>query len=311
MEFELAQAVLLHSCRLAAILGDPGIGNSAPFGIRGAPRLERQQCSGRRCAAHGEGASDASVRGSGPRPGGNRVDRWPAKRGDSLDALIERVGDNGSTTARSPRSLRPRRRRPPARGDLPRRSAPVGIRRPAASGVLAIEDLHRADPATLDLIEYLLRATAEPCPCSSSGLDVQSWSTPDRPWDWRAGRGCSYPRCRRKTARRLINGLVTEAGDAREGLRIEEAAEGNPLFIEQLVLMLHEARAVSADESPAFGRLRRTARRPSIDLGSVGCSRRTASRRMSRSSCSERRFWDGPFELDSLTDFSRRARARR
>src|SRR5207244_7864269 len=53
----------------------------------------------------------------------------------------------------------------------------------------------------------------------------------------------------REAARALIDGLVGEAGDAPEGLRIEEAAEGNPLFIEQLVLMLREPHDVPADET--------------------------------------------------------------
>ncbi len=248
LEFELAQAVLLHSCRLAAILGDPGIGKSRLLSEFVARRGSRATVLRTRCAARGEGAPMLPFADLVRDLAGIASTDGRGEARASLDAFIERVGDNGSTAGALASLV--------GLDDAARPLEEIyrGVRRLLESVaqplpvVLAIEDLHRADPATLDLIEYLLRAMRS-VPVLIVGTGRPELVDARSSLGLESGTRMFLSPLPKEEARRLINGLVTEAGDAREGLRIEEAAEGNPLFIEQLVLMLHEARAVSADES--------------------------------------------------------------
>jgi len=248
LEAELAQAVLLRSCRLAAVLGDPGIGKSRLVSEFIARRSSSTTVLRTGCAAHGGGASMLPfaelVRGLAeiaPTDG-----RREARA--KLEAVIERVGADGSTAGALASLL--------DLGDAIRPLEDIyrGVRRVLESvadpspAVLVIEDLHRADPATLDLIEYLLRAMRSApvliVGTGRPGLVEAGWSVARE-----SGTTMTLSPLPVEEARTLIDGLVGDAGGTFEGVRIEKAAEGNPLFIEQLVLMLHEPLDLPADDA--------------------------------------------------------------
>ncbi len=253
LEAELGQATLLSSCRLAAVLGDPGIGKSrlvSEFAARGgssATVLHTQ------CVARGEAAAMQPFAYIVRELAGISSTDGRREAQARLEALVGRIGADERAAAALASLL------DIGEADRPLEEIYRGVRHVLESVaqplpvVLIIEDLHRADPATLDLVEYLLRAsrgapvlivvTARPelveVRTSLAQENVTTISLSPLP---------------REAARALIDGLVGEAGDAREGLRIEEAAEGNPLFIEQLVLMLREPHDVPADETSGLQR---------------------------------------------------------
>ncbi len=252
LETALAQAVLLRACRLAAILGDPGIGKSRLVSEFVARRGSSATVLRTQCAAHGESAAMLpfadlvrELAGIGSTDG-----RREART--KLDALVGRVGADAGTAVALASLCH--------LGDAARPLEEIyrGVRRVLESvaqslpTVLVVEDLHRADPATLDLIEYLLRATRD------ASVLVVVTGRPElveaRPSLGReSGTTMFLSPLPPEAARTLIERLAGETEDARAGLRIEVAAEGNPLFIEQLALMLRERRDVQADASSGSG----------------------------------------------------------
>ena len=97
--------------------------------------------------------------------------------------------------------------------------------------MVLFDDLHWAEPTFLDLVEYLARAP-RPGTCDSA---LPRPATVRRAATGMAGAACrrAYSRTaeRAGTSRRLIESLGTPVGLR---ARIAEAAEGNPLFVEQL-----------------------------------------------------------------------------
>ncbi len=115
--------------------------------------------------------------------------------------------------------------------------------------VLAIEDLHHADPASLDMVEYLLRATR------GAAVLIIGTARPEfvetrASMAQESGTTLLLSPLPTADVRTLIDDLIGQTDAASEGDRIEEAAEGNPLFVEQLALMLHEHRDGPADRPP-------------------------------------------------------------
>jgi class 3 adenylate cyclase/tetratricopeptide (TPR) repeat protein len=252
LEDELAQAILVHSCRLAVILGDPGVGKSRLVSEFAARRGPSATVLHARCAARGEGAALHPFADLVRELAGIASTDGRREAGAKLDALIGQVGKGERATGALASLL------DLADADRPLEEIYRGVRRVLESvahrlpAILVIEDLHRADLATPDLIEYLLRASRS-APVLIVGTArpelVEARSSLVR----ESGTTISLAPLPREAARALIAGLVGRTGDAREGGRIEETAEGNPLFIEQLVLMLNEPADVSADEASGSG----------------------------------------------------------
>ena len=116
--------------------------------------------------------------------------------------------------------------------------------------VLVFEDLHWGDPTLLDTLDYLAEWATAPllllCLARPELQDV-------RP-HWGIGRSNAITVTLRSLtpaeARRIVGALdVHDAFDAAVRTEIVERAEGNPLFLEELVRMLHELpELVSATE---------------------------------------------------------------
>jgi class 3 adenylate cyclase/tetratricopeptide (TPR) repeat protein len=251
LEAELSEAIRLRSCRFAAIVGDPGIGKSRLVSEFVARRGSSATVLRTQCAAHGQGSAmhpfaDLVRQLAGIAP---TDDRRGARA--KLEAFTGRMGaeENAAGGLASLLDLMDSVR--------PLENIYRGVRRVLESvarsspAVLVIEDLHHADRATFDLIEYLLRVTSDtPALIVATERPTLVGAEPFVP---ESGTTISLAPLPTEEARMLIDGLVGTNEDSLGGARIEAAAEGNPLFIEQLALMLQEPRRGSTDEASGSG----------------------------------------------------------
>jgi class 3 adenylate cyclase/tetratricopeptide (TPR) repeat protein len=115
--------------------------------------------------------------------------------------------------------------------------------------VLIFDDIHWAAPTFLDLVEYLLDHVADApvlllCPARHELLEL-------RP-EWAERQGAERFVLAPLTAQdteRIVESLLGGAGVATEArTRIAAAAEGNPLFVEQLLAMLVESGELKAED---------------------------------------------------------------
>jgi predicted ATPase len=113
--------------------------------------------------------------------------------------------------------------------------------------VLVVEDIHWAEPKLLDLLEYLAGSTDDSpilllCLARPDLLDERpDWSTSQHGTTLRLGR----------LTEAESDALLDEIGrewplDAAARARITEAAEGNPLYVEQMAAMLAEGKTLDA-----------------------------------------------------------------
>jgi class 3 adenylate cyclase/tetratricopeptide (TPR) repeat protein len=225
------QTVAESSCRLLTVVGPAGIGKS---------RLARELLSwvdGRavvavgHCLSYGEGITFWPLAEAIRELGGESALRKALAEDDARDTLVEVVrGVTGAAESRSSDDTF---------WAVRRTFEAVARRRPL---VLCFEDLHWAEPMMLDLVEYvvgwsrdvpiLVLALARP------ELIEQRphWIRPQPNYDALALEPLSSA-----ATESLLVGLSTEAqlpAEMRE--RIVTAAEGNPLFVEQMGAMAAE-----------------------------------------------------------------------
>jgi len=107
--------------------------------------------------------------------------------------------------------------------------------------VVVLDDLHWAEPTFLDLVEYLATFTVSAavvilCLARADLLDLRpTWSAP------RPAAGClTLTPLSDTEAAELVEVLAGAGQSNGDAARVIEAAEGNPLFLEQLLAMLEE-----------------------------------------------------------------------
>src|SRR5919204_509335 len=112
--------------------------------------------------------------------------------------------------------------------------------------VVVVEDIHWAEPTLLDLLEYLGGWTHDApillvCLARADLLD-------ERPgWLTQPGSGLLLAPLNEDESRALLDEIAQEWPlDATARARIAEAAEGNPLYLEQMAAMLAEGGSVEA-----------------------------------------------------------------
>jgi class 3 adenylate cyclase/tetratricopeptide (TPR) repeat protein len=199
-------AVAARRCRLVTVYGPPGIGKS---------RLSREVASAL--------AADASVLTGRCLPYGEGITYWPLREifaavGAEEELSMALASDAPDEVFWAVRKALEQRAR----------------ERPLA---LIVEDIHWAEPTLLDLIEHLHDWTRD------APLLVLCLSRPElrdaRP-GW-AGEALTLQPLSEGESEELIEALLGDAAlDAGVRSRIREVAEGNPLFVEQLLAMLAE-----------------------------------------------------------------------
>ena len=234
------------SCRLATIVGPPGIGKSrlAREVVRSF-ELEARVVVGR-CIAYGDGITYLPLAEVVREVGG--VD--PASKLEKLLMNVERgavatrlilgaIGANDEPGSPEETAWAFRRL-----------FETLALSRPL---VVVVDDIHWAEPALLDLLEYVLGFS------SGAPILLLCLARPDlfdtRP-SWAAPRPqtslVSLAPLSADESNDLIEGLLT-AGTAAPAVRdrIVDAAEGNPLFVEQMLAMLADDPDVADDALPA------------------------------------------------------------
>jgi class 3 adenylate cyclase/tetratricopeptide (TPR) repeat protein len=213
------QAVSERRCRLVTVLGPPGIGKSRlARELAAALRGEAEVLFGR-CLPYGEG-----------------ITYWPLREifaaADAEDEL------EAALAAGAPEEIFWA-----VRKALERRAR----QRPL---VLVVEDIHWAEPTLLDLIEHLADWSRD------AQLLLLSLARPEllteRPaWGGRSNaETLTLEPLAESEADELINSLLGGSRLEKEArVRIGQVAEGNPLFVEQLLAMLAEGG--KADRVPA------------------------------------------------------------
>lgn len=231
--------------RLATIVGDAGVGKSRLVH----EVLERVAVGARvlrgRCLPYGEGVTFWPLRGMLNEVADIRIDDLP----EAARAKVLRVVADPDVADRLSSAVGLSATQFPlvelywaARKFL----EGLASERPV---VALLDDIHWADSALLELIEHLLDA--------SSGAPMLLLATTrhdlieDRPqWGERAGaiRLVLLPLSQEASAQVVAN-LLGAAGLAREVLdRIVAAAEGNPLFVEQMLSMLIDTGALHLED---------------------------------------------------------------
>jgi Protein kinase domain/AAA ATPase domain len=231
LERALAEVEDEQSSRLVSIVGDPGIGKSRLL----AEFVSRARASATvttaRCQARGEADAQEPLRElvselvDGVSPG-------DLIRGDDADAILERI-----------ERLLGRRD-----GDVPADELPWVVRRLLESAgharpiVAVLEDIHWAHDPLLELLEYVAEWTSETpllvlCLARPELLEHR----PDWGEDAPGSRRIKLQALRGDDCDALLDGLPTGRELSPElRTRILDAAEGNPLFLEQMVALVRD-----------------------------------------------------------------------
>jgi len=227
------EAVRDSSCALVTVVGPPGIGKSrlARETIRALERDARVLVG--RCVAYGEGITYLALgevvrdaAGADPEAGLldllAGVERGPV----AVRLILGAIGAGGD--AGSPEETA---------WAFRRLFESLAVRGPL---VVVVDDIHWAEPTLLDLLEYVVGFS------SGAPIMLLCLSRPDL-FDARPSWAAPRPRSRLVALTPLT---VAESGDLVDGLlrdgevaagtrdRIVGAAEGNPLFVEQMLAML-------------------------------------------------------------------------
>jgi predicted ATPase len=225
-----AHCVQEQACRLVTILGEPGIGKSRL--VREA--LEGISASARilvgRCPPYGEGITYLPlldiVRQLAP---AGQIDLASLVEGEDADLVADRIaGAVGLSATSAPTEE--------TNWAVRRLVEALARRRPLA---VVLDDVHWAEPTFLDLVEHVVAAArAVPimvvCLARPELLDARpAWQTPsDNATIMRLG-----PLAEKEASALVEWALPGVVIEQETGRRVLAAAEGNPLFLEQLLAM--------------------------------------------------------------------------
>ena len=234
---------------MVTVLGDAGLGKSRLVTELVARVGDRARVLAARCLPYGEGITFWPVAELVKEAAAIDETDAPDAARSKLRALVADVGGRhrGRRTRlgrdRARRGRRGRRRHPgDVLGGAPSARDPRGA---DAAGRL-FDDIHWAEPTFLDLLEYVTRFSAE------HPLLLVCTSRPDlretRPdWSTLGETIVLEPLSQDQSADLIANLLGTVGLPADVQSRITEAAEGNPLFVEEMLRKLIDERLLERD----------------------------------------------------------------
>jgi predicted ATPase/class 3 adenylate cyclase len=225
-----AEAIETRSCRLFTIVGPAGIGKS---------RLAAELCTSVR--------GEATVLSGRCLPYGDGITFWPLVQivgslgsDDGVRAAVAEADDGELVAARVLGAVGPTAAAVPG-GEtfwaVRRLFEELGRKGPL---VVLVEDIHWAEPTLLDLLEYLAGWTHD------APLLLLCLARPDlldeRPgWLTQPGSGVLLEPLTEEQSYALLDEIAQEWPlDSAARRHITEAAEGNPLYLEQMAAMLAE-----------------------------------------------------------------------
>jgi class 3 adenylate cyclase/tetratricopeptide (TPR) repeat protein len=223
------EAVTERSCRMFTVVGPAGIGKSRLAGELCATLRDEATILTGRCLNYGDG-----------------ITFWPLVEIvgalGSDEGVLEALGDTDDAELVATRVLGAVGTNPTAPGGetfwaVRRLFEELARERPL---VVLVEDIHWAEPTLLDLLEYLAGWTHDApvlllCLTRPDLLD-------ERPgWLTQTGGGVILEPLTDEQSRELLDEIAQEWSlDAAAREHITEAAEGNPLYLEQMAAMLAE-----------------------------------------------------------------------
>ncbi|MFL5973033.1 MAG: AAA family ATPase [Gaiellaceae bacterium] len=232
LEGELEAAMRERRCRLATIVGPAGIGKSRLGNELFSLTRARATTVVGRCLAYGEGVTYWPLRGIVLSATGslkrNGIAEFLAGAEDA-DRVAERLASAVGTEEGAPG------------GEETFWAVRRFLEHLAHDGpvIVAIDELQWAEPTFLDLLEYLVGWTAD-APILLVGL-ARPELLEERPtWTTTSARLIVLGPLSSAESTQLVGALGGQALDAEERRRILESAEGNPLFVEQMLALAAE-----------------------------------------------------------------------
>jgi class 3 adenylate cyclase/tetratricopeptide (TPR) repeat protein len=235
---ELDTAISNRRCRLATIVGPAGIGKSRLGNELFAAAREQAATLVGRCLAYGEGITYWPLRGMVLSATGSLsrsgIEEFLADNEDGeriAERLAAAVGTQGSAYGGEETFWAVRRFL-----EHLARERPV---------IVGVDELQWAEPTFLDLIEYLVGWTTE-APILVVGLARPELLEARPTWNATSSQVVQLGPLPGEDAVRLIDVLGGEALERADRNRILDGAEGNPLFVEQMLALAVEG---AADET--------------------------------------------------------------
>ena len=241
----LDEAIEGRVARLVTVVGDAGVGKSRLIREFAAATEERARLVRGRCLPYGDGITfwplaevvreAAGIAGDdSPRVATRRIDRLLERAGaEDREAIVERVA---AAINLSPAQFPVAELMWGGRRFLESLAAERPI-------VMLVDDLHWAEATFLDFLDQLLEAVEG---ASILILGSARHEIAERHAEWSTGHAEMlvnlYP-LSEADAGRIVEELLGSL-DASVRTRIAEAAEGNPLYVEQIVSMLVETGAI-------------------------------------------------------------------
>jgi len=232
LEGELEAAMRERRCRLATIVGPAGIGKSRLGNELFSLTRARATTVVGRCLAYGDGITYWPLRGIVLSATGSLKRSGIAEflaGAEDADRVAERLASAVGTEEVAPG------------GEETFWAVRRFLEHLAHDGpvIVAIDELQWAEPTFLDLLEYLVGWTAD-APILLVGL-ARPELLEERPtWTTTSARLIVLGPLSSAESTQLVGALGGQALDAEERRRILESAEGNPLFVEQMLALAVE-----------------------------------------------------------------------
>jgi class 3 adenylate cyclase/tetratricopeptide (TPR) repeat protein len=234
---EFRRAVDERSCRMVTLIGDPGVGKTRLVGEFLATVEDEARVLRGRCLPYGRGITFWPLAEAVRQAAGIVDDDSPATVRAKLGAIVGE--DAGGIVERLASAFGLSEQQfslDEVFWAVRELFQGLGGERPV---VLVFEDIHWAETTFLDLIEHLVETVREAplllvCPARSALLELRS------PWAQRENELCvSLTALSETDVARVVENLLGGTGIADDARgRIVEAADGNPLFAEQLLSMM-------------------------------------------------------------------------